>query len=138
MASNTSVIGALNLTSVDHMKLNIGVAARDRMFSKSMRRVRPQLDELGAALEAVKMLDPLQTSTLILVTDENEPGSLKVVSSNDGTFQVIAGCSPGLAEGDLKKELAAIVRKTVDASSFSSPDRDAFDAVIKSWETAQS
>lgn len=98
--------------------------------------MRPQLEKLAAAFESVKMLDPLQTSTLILVTDENEPGTLKKLDTNDGTFQVIAGCPTGLADHDLKKELSKIVRATVGAASFSDPDRAAFLEVILSWENA--
>jgi hypothetical protein len=103
------------------------------MFSKSMRRIRPQLEELATAFEQVEMLDPLQKSTLILITDENEPGSLKEVKTTDGTFQVIAGCRTGLSDDGLREELSKIVRATVELSSFSKPDRLAFIEIIESW-----
>lgn len=115
------------------MKLSIGVMAQDRLFEKAMMRIRPDLNVLKKDIENVVMVDPLQTSTLIVVTDDGGSGTLKEVATKDGTFQVIAGCASGLSDSDLKREISRIVKATIEASSFSNPDRESFINIVDSW-----
>ena len=115
------------------MELNVSVAARDRKLSKSMRSIRVQIEELSESFERVVMLDPLQTSTLILITDDQVEDTIKEIKNNDGVYQVSAGINSKLFGAELKECLRGIFNTTIKMSCFSEPDEQVFLTLIDKW-----
>ncbi len=112
------------------MQLRFSVLARDRMFSKAMRRVRGKLQPLLDAFEAVEMTDPIHEAILVGVTDDQPSDFFDEVENNDGFFQVLAGVEFTGSDDELTQTVFDILRKASDACPFSNPDREAFDALF--------
>ncbi|NHZ41692.1 hypothetical protein [Massilia aquatica] len=108
------------------MDLVISVAARDRLFAKAFRRVRPRLDPLCHAFAAVGMINPIHAALLIGLTDDRPPGDFAIVPNRDEYFQVLAGADPLWTDAQLHMAVLAVIRKTVIACPFSEPDREQF------------
>ena len=111
------------------MKLSISTCARDRRFTKAMRRIRPRFDALTKEFAETTMLDPIHDAILVGVTDDQPFGSFEEVPNNGGFFQVFAGCNLDSDE-ELAKQLFQIVRRAIERCPFSIPDRQAFQALL--------
>lgn len=112
------------------MKLLLSVLARDRQFSRSMRRVDSKLQPLFAAFESVEMIDPIHEAILVGVTDDQPAGFFQEVKNNEGFFQVLAGVRFTGADDELTEDVFDILRKASAACPFSHPDRETFDALF--------
>lgn len=113
------------------MQLRFSVMARDRKFSKAMRRVRERLQPLLNEFELVEMTDPIHEAILIGITDDQPSGFFEEVPNNDGFFQIMAGVEFSGSEVELNESVFEILRKAAMACPFSRPDRAAFDSLFE-------
>lgn len=112
------------------MRINLGVAARNRGFAKAMRRVRPQLEPLLKAFSEFQLLDPIHDAILVGVTDEMQPGAFKRIETDDEYFQVTAGCAPDLSDSALLQCVYDILLRAVRECPFSKPDHAALEELF--------
>ena len=75
------------------MQLRFSVLARNRVFSKAMRRVRTKLQPLLDAFGSIELEHSIHEAILVAITDDQPPQFFEEVENNDGFFQVLAGCS---------------------------------------------
>lgn len=73
------------------MKMNIGVASRDRFFGKAMTRLYPEFKEISNAIEALALKNPGFTSFLVGLTDDPAADGAEVVFRDFDTCQVMVG-----------------------------------------------
>lgn len=112
------------------MQLRFSVMARDRKFSKAMRRVRERLQPLLDAFESVEMTDPIHEAILVGITDDQPSSFFDEVENNDGFFQVLAGVEFSGSDDQLTEAVFEILQKASKACPFSRPDREAFDSLF--------
>lgn len=104
------------------MQIRCSVLARDRGFSKAMRRVRIKLQPLLDAFDAIELQHPIHEAILVGITDEKEPEFMEEVNNNDGFFQVLAGCSLRGSDAQLTEDVFAILLRAVRLCPFTTPD----------------
>lgn len=107
------------------MEVRLGSAARDRRFSRAMRRIRPGLQQVLNALWAVELQHPVFDAILIGVTDEHARGWYEEVPNSDGFFQVMAGCAPYTTDESLIDDVFQIIRSALILCPLAVPDRQA-------------
>lgn len=112
------------------MQLRFSVMARDRKFSKAMRRVREKLKPLLDAFEAVKMTDPIHEAILVGITDDQPASFFDEIENNDGFFQVLAGVEYNGSDDELAEQVFEILQRASKACPFSQPDRLVFDSLF--------
>lgn len=112
------------------MQLRFSVMARDRKFSKAMRRVRERLQPLLNEFELVEMTDPIHEAILVGITDDQPADFFEEVTNNDGFFQVMAGVEFTGSDDELNESVFEILRKAATVCPFSRPDREAFDSLF--------
>lgn len=61
------------------MKLQFSAVARERSFSKAMRRIRERFADLHNAFEMVELEHPIHDAILVIITDDKEPTHFEVV-----------------------------------------------------------
>lgn len=113
------------------MQLRLSVLARDRKFSRAMRRVREKIQPLLDAFKLVELRDPIHQAILVGITDDRKPGYFEEVENNDGFFQVLAGCKFNGSEDELTADVFDILNKAVSLCPFSLPDQKMFDSVFE-------
>jgi hypothetical protein len=120
------------------MKVSLGVAARDRMFGKAMRRIRPAFAQLFAGIEAYVLSNPIYETLLIGITDDKGDEYLEEVPNNDGFFQVVCGCgtswdSGPISDADLQTLVLDRIQKAIDLCPLTVPDREGLMKLIEDW-----
>lgn len=73
------------------MKLNIGIASRDRFYGKAMRRIWPALNQLVADVEALNLANPGFDNFLVGLADDPAVDGVEVVFIDTDTRQVMVG-----------------------------------------------
>ncbi len=112
------------------MQLRFSVLARDRKFSKAMRRIRSRVQPLVDAFESVEMKNPIHEAILVGITDDQGSEYFEEVVNNDGFFQVLAGCTFNGSDDDLTVEVFEILCRATSQCPFSRPDKEAFDLLF--------
>ena len=112
------------------MQLRFSVLARDRSFSKAMRRVRVQLQPLMDVFEGVELDHPIHEAILVGITDDQGPEFFEEVENNDGFFQVLAGCSLQSTDEALAEVVFDILHRATMACPFVTPDHEKFEALF--------
>lgn len=105
------------------MKLRLSVVARDRQFSKAIRRIRPRFDQLLKDFEKVELVDPIHEAILVGITDDKTDDYFEEVSNRDGFFQIMAGCGVIGSDEELTVRVFQILQKAATACPFSKPDK---------------
>jgi len=111
--------------------LQFSVAARDRQFSKAMRRIESRFRPLIDAFKAVTLQHPIHHAILVLITDDKEAEFLREVQNNDEFFQVLAGCSSHGSDDELTEAVFDILHRAVGLCPFATPDRQAFSSLFE-------
>src|SRR5215471_5994160 len=106
------------------MQLRFSVLARDRAFSKAMRRVRAKIQPLLDAFEATELNNPIHEAILVGITDDKRPEFFEEVENNDGFFQMLAGCSHRRTDNDLTADVFDILQRAVCRCPFTAPDHE--------------
>ena len=112
------------------MQLRFSVLARNRAFSKSMRRVRTKLQPLLDAFEATALDHPIHEAILVGITDNMGPEFFEEVENNDGFFQVLPGCRQRDSDSELTEDVLEILHRAVRTCPFATPDHDKFEALF--------
>lgn len=112
------------------MQLRFSVLARNRAFSKAMRRVRSNLQPLLDAFEAVELEHPIHQAILVCITDDQQPDFFEEIENNDGFFQVIAGCSLRGTSDNVAEDVFEILQRATRLCPFSIPDHETLDALF--------
>jgi hypothetical protein len=112
------------------LKLSLSIAARDRLFAKTMRRLLPEFDRLKVDVSTIEMVNPIHEAMLIGMSDEQPAGSFEVVSNHDGFFQVLAGVEWPATGEQLKTSMEAIICEAIYRCPFSQPDRSQFSELL--------
>jgi hypothetical protein len=105
--------------------------ARDRLFTKAMRRVRERLQPLLNAFEQVEMVNPIHHAILVGVTDDRGDQFFEEVENDEGFFQVHAGCTFSKNDDALVQSVYEILQRAAKACPFSIPDREQFERVFR-------
>ncbi len=108
------------------MQLRFSVLARNRSFSKAMRRIRVKLQPLLDEFESVEMQNPIHEAILVGLTDDQAPDFFEEVENNDGFFQVLAGVGFSDSDDELTEAVFERLRRASLACPFSRPDQEAF------------
>lgn len=112
------------------MQLRFSVLARNRTFSKAMRRVRVNIQPLLDAFEATELKHPIHEAILVGITDDKGPEFFEEVANNDGFFQVLAGCSQRGTDDDLTEDVFNILQRAVRVCPFATPDHEEFEGLF--------
>ncbi len=115
------------------MKLNLGVAARDRNFLRAMRRIRPQFDSLAKAFSEVELVHSIHKAILVGITDEHGADFFQEVPNGDGYFQVLAGCEMKTSDAELAECVFGILRRAAKACPFAKIDDEAVQKVFDAF-----
>ena len=118
------------------MKLILSVAAKDRLFGKALRRVRPAFDALFAEFAQIELCHPIHDSILVGLTDDREPGHFEEIQNADGYFQVLLGCPRAANDEELKQAVFERIKRAVMACPFSAPDKASFERLLQKWADA--
>lgn len=113
------------------MQLRFSVLARNRAFSKAMRRVRTKLQPLMDAFGSVELEHPIHEAILVGITDDQPPKFFEEVENNDGFFQVLAGCSHRGGDDELAEDVFEILQKAMRLCPFAKPDHETFEALFE-------
>lgn len=113
------------------MQLRFSVLARNRAFSKAMRRVRTKLQPLMDAFESVELEHPIHEAILVGITDDQPSEFFEEVENNDGFFQVLAGCSLRGGDDELAEDVFEIMRRATRVCPFATPDHETFQALFE-------
>jgi len=113
------------------MDLQFSVAARNRQFSKAMRRIDAKFQPLIDAFKAVAVEYPIHEAILVLITDDKAPDFLEEVQNNNGFFQVVAGCSLRGSDDELTQDVFDILECAVRMCPFATPDHQAFSSLFE-------
>jgi hypothetical protein len=116
------------------MKISLSIAAQDRLFSKAIRRVRPNFDVLFDAFYQVEITNPIYEAILIGLTDSEPAGYFEVIQNRDGFFQVLAGLKNDLDQSELKAELFNIIEQAVQSCPFTNSDKKRFTDLLQEWK----
>jgi hypothetical protein len=106
------------------MELRFSTVARDRRFSKAMRRIRPRFAPLVEAFALVDLTDSIHQAILVIVTDERGPECFEEMPNSDGFFQVMAGVRIGQSDLELTRDVFCILRRAATLCPFSKPDHE--------------
>ena len=112
------------------MQLRFSVCARDRAFSKAMRRVRARLQPLLDAFEEAALQHPIHEAILVGITDEKGAEYFQEVENDDGFFQVLAGCSFKGSDEELAEDVFCILQRAVRLCPFATPDHSTFETLF--------
>jgi hypothetical protein len=115
------------------MDIRLGVIAKDRAFSKAVRRARALVEPVIASLAKVRLECPLWSAILVAITDDELPGSFREVPNSEGYYQVTAGCSWPQGDAELAQEILLVLRRTVTECGFALADCD---ALLKAFESS--
>jgi hypothetical protein len=120
------------------MKLGWSTCARNRQWSKAMRRIRPRFDSLIAAFDALRLNHPDYEAILVGVTDDHPAEYLKEVPNADRFYQAIVGFDPliGLGAENDQMLAAALFRqlsRAILTCSFAATDREAVCDMLQAW-----
>lgn len=75
------------------MRIRLSIAARNRMFSRAARRVRPQIDVVLERIASTELNNPTWPTVLLGVTDEYLPDRIDTIPNNEGALQLTTGFS---------------------------------------------
>ena len=75
------------------MRIRLSIAARNRMFSRAARRVRPQIDVVLERIASTELNNPTWPTVLLGVTDEYLPDRIDTIPNNEGALQLKTGFS---------------------------------------------
>ena len=123
------------------MKLGLSVASDSRQFSRMMRRIRPRIQSLIDAFDAVDLCNPIHDVLLVGVTNSLPPDRCDVVPNNDSFFQLQAGwptdCDLSPDGDDANVELlVSILRRAAAECPFSEPDAATIRSLFDDWAQA--
>ena len=123
------------------MKLSWSTCARNRAWSKAIRRIRPAFDSLETAFAAVELRHPIHEAILVGITDEHGKDYYQEVPNADGYFQALVGFDPTIglgAENDRRLEIALFeqLSRVILACPFATTDRESVTTAIQSWARA--
>lgn len=123
------------------MKLSWSTAARNRAWSKAIRRIRPRFDSLASVFAAVELQCPIHEAILVGVTDGRGKDYFEEIPNSDGYFQVLVGFDSSIGLGadhdaDLEVALFQQLSRAILACPFASMDRDLVKDVIERWARA--
>ena len=112
------------------MQLRLSVLARDRAFSKAMRRVRTRVQPLLDAFEATVLDHPIHQGILVGITDDKGTEFFEEVENNDGFFQVLSGCILRGTDDELTEDVLEIIHRAVRICPFATSDHDKFEELF--------
>jgi hypothetical protein len=112
------------------MQLRLSVLARNRAFSKAMRRVRVRLQPLLDAFEDTQLEHPIHEAILVEITDDSEAEFFKELENGDGFYQVLAGCGQYHSDDQLTEVVFEILQRAVRLCPFAAPDDQKFEALF--------
>ena len=112
------------------MQLRLSVLARNRAFSKAMRRVRTKLQPLLNAFEATVLEHTIHKAILVGITDHKGTEFFEEVENNDGFFQVLSGCSLRGTDEQLTEDVLEILHRAVRTCPFATADHGKFEAMF--------
>lgn len=118
------------------MKLLIGLAVKDRLFGKAVRRVLPYFESLRTEFNTVELTDPIHDAILVGLTDDREPSFFKETLNNNGNFQVLMGCPLIANDEDMKKAIFERLERAVMVCPFSTPDKTNVVELFQKWADA--
>lgn len=116
------------------MELNIGIAARERQFSRAWRRVRSRFDPLVKAFAKVELANPIHRALLVGITDEKGTDYFEEIPNDDSYFQVLAGCAMKNSDLELSQQIFNILRKAASLCPFSIVDHESIQEVFDEFE----
>jgi hypothetical protein len=116
------------------MKISLNVAAQNRLFSKSVRRIRSSFDPLIDAFSQLEISNPIHEAILIGLTDAKAADHFEVIQNRDGYFQILAGMRSDAEDDELKVLLFNIIERAVQLCPFSTPDKNKFIYLLHEWK----
>ena len=120
------------------MKLSWSTAARNRAWSKAIRRIRPRFDSLATEFAAIELQSPIHEAILVGVTDDRGKDYFEQIPNSDGFFQVLVGFDPSIGLGadkdrDLEVALFQQLSRAIPACPFATADRYVVKIAIDRW-----
>jgi hypothetical protein len=73
------------------MQIQLSIAARNRQFSRAMKRVRPLVQDKLNLIEELRLKNPTWDVVLLAITDEYDFDRLEIIPNNDDVLQIING-----------------------------------------------
>lgn len=73
------------------MDIRLSIAARNRNFSRAMRRLRPIVESALAKLRRIELEHPTWTEVLIGIADDRDAGHIETVPNNHNVLQILIG-----------------------------------------------
>jgi hypothetical protein len=118
------------------MKLILSVAAKDRLFGKAFRRVRPVFDSLSAEFAKIELSHPIHDAILVGLTDDRGPEHFEEIQNANGYFQVLLGCPRTTNDEELKRAIFDRAKRAVMGCPFATPDKVSFERLLQNWSDA--
>jgi hypothetical protein len=117
------------------MQIKLSIAARNRQFSRAMRRVRPAVQAKLDLIEAHGITNPTWDVVLLAITDEYDSDRLDIIQNNDDILQIINGFPSELdlsQSNDENIRLAVLkcVRNAIVECGLTPNDFAAIDAIL--------
>lgn len=124
--------------SLARMKLEVGLAVRNRLFSKAMRRILPLFDGLRSEFDGVELQHPLGRAILLGITDDLPAGHIEETPNNSGYHQFLCGLefSQSFSPNNdihLARAVFEQMRRAMALCQFADPDREAFERLFDRW-----
>lgn len=115
------------------MDISLTIAAKDRMLSKSFRRIYSDIEFLTSLLSSCELNHPIGQRIVIIATDTESEGYFKD-NSKDGEFSYFIGIKPIHDTALLKETLFNIMKETFEKIPFTIPDHEQFRRVFSEYE----
>lgn len=117
------------------MELRFSVLARNREFSKAMRRIRPRFTPLLEEFARAELENPMHQAILVGITADKGPEFFQEVLNSDGFFQVLAGVQIPASDSSLLNDVFAILRRAAQTCPFSNPDHQTIQTVFNNTQS---
>ena len=118
------------------MQIRLSIAARNRQFSRAMRRVRPLVQAKLELIEELRLKDPTWDVVLLAITDEYDVDRLDIIPNNDDVLQIINGFPAALDlsqsnDANIISAVLQCVRNSVHQCRLTPDDYAMVDAILK-------
>ncbi len=111
------------------MELRLSTAARNRAFSKAVRRIGPSIESLLSNIQLTELTDPTWSTVRLTLTDELQFGNINETGADDGVLQLCAGF-PVFADwspendANIRTAITDTIRLALDQCGLTPSDRE--------------
>ncbi len=117
------------------MQIKLSIAARNRLFSRAIQRVRPAVQEKLDLIEAHRLANPTWDIVLLAITDEYDSDRLDVIPNKDDVLQIVNGFPSelDLSQGNddnIRLAVLQCVRNAIAECGLTPRDFAAIDAIL--------